>query len=80
MQLRTERLDTLRPSELGNHVVIDWELKDAGDPTKVLARGTATGVSRFFVGDNIQTARTNALPDACRQAANDIASNLGDGF
>lgn len=79
-QLRSRRFDTLRPSELGNEVVIAWALKDARDPTKVLARGTARGTSRFFLGDNVQTARTNALPDAVRNAANSIASQLADGF
>ena len=40
----------------------------------------ARGTSRFFLGDNAQTARTNALPDAVRNAANSIASQLADGF
>jgi hypothetical protein len=79
-QLRSRRVDTLRPTELGNEVVIDWELKDGRDPTKVLDHGTVRGTSRLFLGDNVQTARTNALPDAVRNAANSLASRLADGF
>jgi len=79
-QLRSARLDTMRPTELGNQITIEWVLKDAKDPTRALMRGTAIGTSRFFIGDNVQTARTNALPDALHNAALQIASKLGDGF
>lgn len=80
IQIRADRLDTLRPSELENVVEIDWVLKDARDPTKVLDRGIALGTSRFFLDPNNQTSRTNALPDAAKHAARSIASQLGDGF
>ena len=79
-QLRNARLDTMRPTELGNQITIEWTLKDARDPTRTLASGAAIGTSRFFVGENIQTARTNALPDALRNAAIQISSKLSDGF
>jgi hypothetical protein len=79
-QLRSARLDTMRPTEIGNQITIEWALKDASDPTRTLMRGAAIGTSRFFLGDNVQTARTNALPDALHNAALQIASKLGDGF
>ena len=79
-QLRSARLDTMRPTELGNQITIEWKLKDAKNPTRTLANGVAIGTSRFFIGENVQTARTNALPDALHDAALQIASKLGDGF
>ena len=37
--IRGTRLDTLRPEELANTVTLSWTLRDAKDPTKVLAPG-----------------------------------------
>ena len=80
LQIRANRLDTLRPSQLENALSIEWVLKDARDTTKVLVSGTAIGSSRFFLDPNNQTSRTNALPDAVQNAARSIASQLSDGF
>lgn len=78
--LRTARLDTLRPEELQNSVTLTWTLKDARDPTKVLASGSSTGTSRFFVSSNLQTSRNNALPDALERASESMISRLANGF
>jgi hypothetical protein len=78
--LRTNRLDTMLPEELENDVTLDWELKDASDPTKTLARGHASGSSRFFLDANLQTARNNALPDAMERAGEALVSRLSTGF
>jgi hypothetical protein len=78
--LRTARLDTLRPEELQNSVTLTWTLKDARDPTKVLASGSSTGTSRFFVSSNLQTSRNNALPDALERASESMVSRLANGF
>lgn len=80
IQIRSDRLDTLRPSELENIISIGWTLRDARGTTKVLASGTAVGTSRFFLDPSTQTSRTNAQPDAVQTAARFIASQLGDGF
>jgi hypothetical protein len=80
MAIRTTRLDTLRPEELQNTVTINWRLKDAKDPTKTLASGISTGTSRFFVDSNLQTSRTNALPDALQRATEAMVSKLANGF
>lgn len=80
MAIRTTRLDTLRPEELQNTVTINWKLKDAKDPTKTLASGLSTGTSRFFVDSNLQTSRTNALPDALQRASEAMVSKLANGF
>jgi hypothetical protein len=78
--LRTARLDTLRPEELQNSVTLTWTLKDARDPTKILASGSSTGTSRFFVSSNLQTSRNNALPDALERASESMISRIANGF
>ncbi|MGE9270252.1 MAG: hypothetical protein ACQKBU_05560 [Verrucomicrobiales bacterium] len=79
-QLRSARLDTLRPEELQNAVTLNWILRDARDPTTVLARGSSTGSSRFFVDSNLQTSRNNALPDALQRASDAMISRIANGF
>jgi len=78
--LRGKRLDTLRPEELESNVTLTWQLLDARDRTKVLARGSSTGDSNFFVDSNLQTARNGALPDALEQAAESLVSKLANGY
>ncbi|WP_338289927.1 LPS assembly lipoprotein LptE [Luteolibacter sp. LG18] len=80
LQIRGERLDTLRPQELQNTVTLSWTLKDAKDPTKVLANGNAVGHSQFFVDANLQTSRNNALSDALERAADSLVSKLANGY
>ena len=79
-QVRATRLDTLRPEELLNTITLVWLLKDARDPTKVLASGTSVGTSRFFVDANLQTSRNNALPDAMERAGEALVSRIANGF
>ena len=79
VQIRADRLDTLRPTELENGVTVEWRLTDSRT-NRVLDSGTALGTSRLFLDPNVQTSRTNALPDAVEDAARSIASQLGDGF
>jgi hypothetical protein len=79
-QIRGNRLDTLRPEELSNTVTIHWELRDAKDPTKLLASGSSKGSSQLFVEGDLQTARNNALPEAVERAGEDLVSRLSNGF
>lgn len=79
-QFRATRLDTLRPVELGNTVVLVWTLRDNRGSNRLLASGTAVGRSRFFVDSNLQTSRNNALPDAFDQASQVMVSRLANGF
>jgi len=79
VQIRADRLDTLRPAELENVVTVEWKLTDSRS-NRVLDSGAAFGTSRFFFDPNAQTSRTNALPDAVENVAQSIASQLGDGF
>lgn len=78
--LRGSRFDTLLAEELTNEVTLQWVLKDARDPTKVLASGTSRGHSSLFVDANLQTARQNALPDALERAGVDLVSTLSSGY
>lgn len=79
-QMRATRLDTLRSEELENTITLRWELRDAKNPLKVLAKGRATGTSRFAVDANLQTARTSALPDAMQRAATQVVGRLTDDY
>lgn len=78
--IRGRRFDTLRPEELSNRVTLEWVLRDARDPTKVLASGTSTGSSQLFVSANLQTARNNALPEALERAGEALVSRIADGY
>lgn len=78
--LRSSRLDSLLAEELTNEVSIDWTLRDAKDPTKILASGSSSGNSSFFADSNLQTARRNALPDALGRAGRNLVSTLSSGF
>lgn len=78
--IRGSRLDTLLPEELSNTATINWTLRDARDPTKVLASGTSSGTSQLFVSANLQTARNNALPEALERAGEQLVSRLANGF
>lgn len=78
--LRGSRLDALASEELTNTVRINWRLKDARDPTRLLASGTSTGQSTFFVDSNLQTARQNALPDAFERAAQNLILRISSGY
>lgn len=78
--IRGTRLDTMLPEELSNTVTIDWTLRDARNPLKILASGSSSGASRIFVSANLQTARNNALPEALEQAGEELVSRLANSF
>ena len=78
--LRGTRLDTLYPEELTNTVTLMWTLRDARDPTKVLASGSSSGTSQLFVSANLQTARNNALPEALERAGEALVSRISNGY
>lgn len=78
--IRGTRYDTLLPEELENTVQIVWTLRDARDPTKVLAAGMSKGGSQLFVSSNLETARNNALPEALERAGEALVSRLANGY
>jgi len=79
-QVSSSRRDTLRSEELSMDITIAWTLRDADNPTLILDQGETKGQTRFFAGDNLEIARTNALPDALRRASEAIVTRLADGF
>lgn len=78
--IRGTRLDTLRPQELTNTITLAWTLRDARDPTKILASGSSTGRSQLFAASNLQTAKNNALPEALERAGVALVSQLANGY
>ena len=80
INLRGTRFDTLYPEELQNRVTLSWTLRDARNPIKVLASGSAEGTGRFSVTPNLQTARNNALPEALSQAGESMVSQIASGY
>lgn len=78
--IRSTRLDTMQPEELANTVTLNWTLRDARNPTKILASGSSTGSSQLFVSSNLQTARNNALPEALAHAGESLVSRISNGF
>jgi hypothetical protein len=79
-QIRGTRRDSLFPEELANTVHIEWILRDAKDPTKVLAKGKSEGSSQLFASANLQTARNNALPEALDRASEALVSQIANGY
>jgi hypothetical protein len=79
-QIRGTRVDSLFPEELANTVTLQWTLRDAKDPTRILAEGSSTGTSQLFVSANLQTARNNALPEALERASEALVSTLASGY
>ncbi len=79
-QIRGTRLDTLYPEELANTVTLSWVLRDARDPSRILAQGASQGTSQLFVSSNLQTARNNALPEALERASEALVSTLSSGY
>lgn len=78
--LRGSRLDSLLAEELTNEVMIEWTVRDAKDPAKILATGSSVGQSSFFADSNLQTARRNALPDAFGRAGANLVSRIASGY
>ena len=78
--IRGSRFDSLFPEELANTVTLGWTLRDARDPTRVLAAGTSRGTSQLFVSANLQTARNNARPEALDRAGEALVSRIANGY
>lgn len=78
--IRGTRRDTLLPEEHTNTATVTWTLRDARNPTKILASGSSIGRSQLFVSSNLQTARNNALPEALERAGESLASQLANGY
>lgn len=74
-QIRSSRTDALLPLELLLEVVVDWEVVSSDD-AQSLMNGSSKGTTRFFLDDNLQTSRMNALPDALKTVARRVTFSL----
>lgn len=79
-QARSTSEDVLRSEELQLEAIISYKLFDNKKPGVVLEQGKGRGRTRFFIDDNLQTARANALHDALQRAAQAITNRLADGI
>lgn len=79
-QVSSTRTDSLSSEELGLRVIVDWSLVDATNRSQTMARGKGWGDTTFFARGNLNTARTNALPDALQRACESITARIADGF
>ena len=79
-EVRSTREDTLRSEELEMKVHLAWTLVVAENPATILATGTATGTTRFFVDPNLQTAQQSALVDAIKRATDSMVAQFAEGF
>lgn len=79
-QIRSSRDDILRSEELSLEAQVHYRLVSLIETGKILEEGDATGRTRLFVDQNLQTARANALPDALERVALKIVSQLSDGI
>ena len=76
-QHRSNRFDSLASDELRTTVNIDWQLKQHG---QILSKGTSSGTTTFFVGENLHLSRRNALPLAISRATQNMIISLSEGF
>ena len=75
---RFSRFDSLKASEMYMKLVVDWNLVDSQN--KILSRGVAIGRTQFSVDSNQQTSRSNAFPNAAKDAAEIIMLRIANGF
>lgn len=78
--VRGTRFDTLLAEEFRNTVMIEWQLRDGSDPTRILASGSSSGDSQLFSDSNLQSVRNNALNEALENAAGSLVSRIADSF
>ena len=70
LQVRSTREDALRSEELEMKVHLNWSLVDTDNPTAILARGSTTGATRFFVDPNLVISKKSST---LNPKINDIA-------
>lgn len=75
---RNARFDSLRATEMYMKLKVEWKLVDHQNQT--LTSGKVTSRTQFSVDSNQQTSRTNAFPDAAKNAAELIMLRITNGF
>ncbi len=77
--LRLSREDALRPQELSVIATVSYQVID-NNTQEVLLEGTVTNRTNIFVEENLQLARTSALPDLARGIAINLVSRITHGL
>ncbi|PQJ29497.1 LPS assembly lipoprotein LptE [Rubritalea profundi] len=75
---RNARFDSLKATEMYMNLKVEWKLVDHQNQT--LASGKVSGRTQFSVDSNQQTSRTNAFPDAAKNATELIMLRIANGF
>jgi len=78
-QLRSARDNQLRSRELNLRIQMDYEIIDQASRA-VLKTGTIFSETNVFVSSNYQTAERQAIPEASRQLAIDLISQISEGY
>lgn len=78
-QLRSARFNTLRTRELGLSIVVSYKLVDLRTQA-VLRRGNARGNTTIFIDANYQNAERQAVPEAAQRVADQLVSDISEGW
>ena len=78
-QLRSARFNTLRTRELGLSIVVSYKLVDLRTQA-VLRRGSARGNTTIFIDANYQNAERQAVPEAAQRVADQLVSDISEGW
>jgi outer membrane lipopolysaccharide assembly protein LptE/RlpB len=77
--LRAVQNNVLATSEFSLTVFVRYEVVDQGTGA-ILTQGTITGVASFFTGNDFQTTERQALSNAAEDLANNLATQLTEGW
>ena len=78
-QMRSARFNTLRTRELGLMLYLDFRLVDLRTQA-VLRQGSVRGDTTIFIDSNYQAGEREALPEAAQRAADQLVSDLSEGW
>ncbi len=77
-QLRSSRINTLRTRELELRLIVEYAVEDRNGA--VLVKGTADGATNVFLDPNFQLTERQAIEDAAQRCAQEIASQVCNGW
>lgn len=78
-QLRAVATDQLQTRELGIRLVVDYVLMDT-NTNQPLEQGTVFGSTDIFLDPNFQLSERQAFPVAASEVANQLVSQLSEGW
>jgi hypothetical protein len=78
LQLRSDKLNTLRTIEQELRLVLDYSVETPAGA--VLTTGTAEGATSVFLDPNFQRSEYQGLDDAAARLSEDLVSRLSEGW